>query len=154
MYEALSVDVWIWQFILVGALEKRCFILWWDLDHELKWKVKVRKGSTGKDKLCISNYTSSCWVTRMHFPGSFSVKYSLSLQQWVEVSRVGCASNIASNGKVASLSHYKCQLKYQHNLQGVSPNELIICWAKDFSPHSILCSMCNKCFQWNISDAW
>ena len=131
-----------------------CFILWWDLDHELNLRIKVRNRITEKYN-CVSQInTSRDWVARMHFPRSFSVKYSLSLQQLVKVSRAGSASNIASHGKVASLSHCKRQPQYQHNLQGVSPKELIICWAKHFDSHSTLCSMCNKCFQWNSSDAW
>ena len=133
---------------------ERCFIYGETLITNSSWESRWEKEAQKKTSCVTQINTSRYWVTRMHFPRSFSVKYSLSLQQWVRVSRVGSASNIASNGKVASLSHYKHQLKYQHNLQGVSPKELIICWAKHFDPHSTLCSMCNKCFQWNSSDAW
>ena len=62
-----------------------------------------------------------------------TIVYLKSIRQGTEL--LGCI-----------FSHYKHQLKYQHNLQGVSPKELIICWAKHFDPHSTLCSMWPNAF--------
>ena len=137
------VETWIWPFILGRALEnlfnwplpvQRYFALWWDLDHDLKFRVKMRKGSThtqvGLSPIITSNYRHRS----ISLSGSFGDRYSLSLKQKVNGIRIGSVRRFASNAKGDQFfSLQTSPVKSTHHLEVVWPNQQILCFAKTSS---------------------